>query len=140
MYVSLPGRGTAGFGLVRMVLQSTQTIFNLYLECFKSFTSYLHFLLIKQITKQLHEITSFWSDCFNFIWIQRLPCILPKCAVQTACEKGPLDRPKQYFTLQNVRDKQESQLYILLQHILVPHISRKLQTRSNRICFTGNDK
>ena len=53
MYVSLPGRGTAGFGLFRMVLQSTQTIFNLYLECFKSFTSYLHFLLIKQITKQL---------------------------------------------------------------------------------------
>ena len=49
---------TAGLGLVQMVLQSTQTIFNLYFECFKSFTSCLHFLLIKQITKQLHKITS----------------------------------------------------------------------------------
>ena len=44
---------------VVLVYQDTQTVFNLYFECFKSFTSCLHFLLIKQITKQLQQIRKF---------------------------------------------------------------------------------
>ena len=45
--------------LVYQDSEDTQTVFNLYFECFKSFTSCLHFLLIKQITKQLQQIRKF---------------------------------------------------------------------------------
>ena len=48
-----------GLWCVVLVYQDTQTVFNLYFECFKSFTSCLHFLLIKQITKQLQQIRKF---------------------------------------------------------------------------------
>ena len=48
-----------GLWCVVLVYQDTQTVFNLYFECFKSFTSCLHFLLIKQITKELQQIRKF---------------------------------------------------------------------------------
>ena len=62
---------------VVLVYQDTQTVFNLYFECFKSFTSCLHFLLIKQITKQLQQIRKFSILMFGSIRNSVLELSLP---------------------------------------------------------------